>query len=338
MKTHVIVIGAMVWWLAAGERGKVHGACLNAQGASARLVGAGMEELSGARLQTLLARSGFSPGLIDGKAGRKTRLAIEYLQRSRGLEATGTADEATWQVLNEFVPGVPVGTDQIGLLANIGWTRRYVVTQKDVDLITGALPEDWNERALMEVSGYTDVLDMLGERGWCSVELVRTLNPEMEFESIEAGQEVVLPNVDVKAMAKIGRVEIVLSEKLVLGYDGDDRLVMMTHCSIAAEIEKAPVGELHVKVVATEPDYTFNPESWPEVDNVFSKLRIAPGPRNPVGAAWIGLDRPGYGIHGTVRPQDIGKTGSHGCFRLTNWDALRLARAVSVGTWVEVME
>jgi lipoprotein-anchoring transpeptidase ErfK/SrfK len=98
------------------------------------------------------------------------------------------------------------------------------------------------------------------------------------------------------------------------------------------------VGDLSVKVVVTDPDYTFNPASWPEVTNVTRKLRIAPGPRNPVGVAWIGLDKPGYGLHGTVRPQDIGKTGSHGCFRLANWDAARLARAVSIGTPVVVRE
>jgi lipoprotein-anchoring transpeptidase ErfK/SrfK len=115
-------------------------------------------------------------------------------------------------------------------------------------------------------------------------------------------------------------------------------VVAIFHCSIAQAVEKRPVGDLSVKVVVTDPDYTFNPASWPEVTNVTRKLRIAPGPRNPVGVAWIGLDKPGYGLHGTVRPQDIGKTGSHGCFRLANWDAARLARAVSIGTPVVVRE
>lgn len=300
--------------------------------------------VTGAHLQTLLARSGFSPGLIDGKPGRKTKLATQHFQRSKHLEESGVVDEATSAALAAFEPSpasvsASRGADEAAAVPmDGGWTRRYVVSSADVALITGPIPTDWNERAALEVSGYENALDLLAERGWCSVEMVRQLNPGTDFEKVEPGQEVVLPHVATKGLAKIARLEIDLAEKLVLGYDGEDALVTMTHCSIAADMANAPVGELRVKVVVTDPDYTFNPESWPEVDNVFSKLRIAPGPRNPVGAAWIGLDKPGYGIHGTVRPQDIGKTGSHGCFRLANWDAVRLAKAVTTETVVQVRE
>lgn len=279
-------------------------------------------------MQTLLARTGFSPGLIDGKPGRKTRVAIEAFQHARQLNVTGNVDEGTLAALVEADPLAGTGA----------WTRRYRVTDADLAAVTGPIPEDWNERATLERSGYADLEELLAEKGWCSVEVVRSLNPGMAVDGLRAGDEVVLPDVHSRPLARIARLEIELEEKVVRGFDESGAVVALVHCSIARDAAKRPVGVLHVQVIVTDPDYTFDPKDWPEVENVTGRLRIAPGPRNPVGAAWIGLDKPGFGLHGTVRPQDIGKTGSHGCFRLANWDAVRMAKAVRVGTEVEVRE
>ncbi len=286
------------------------------------------DRLASARRQTLLARAGFSPGLIDGKAGRKTKLAIERYQEAKSLPITGVIDDATLASLR--------ASDK--LVAGETWTRTYTITESDSSLITGAIPADWNERAELPLSGYEHMHELLAERGWCSLELVEILNPGVALSELSTGDSVVLPDVSGAAQPRLSRVEIDLAEKIVLGFDSNGSLVSLMHCSIARAMEKRPVGELNVKVVATDPDYTFDPKDWPEVNNVDRRLRIAPGPRNPVGSAWVGLDKPGYGIHGTVRPQDIGKTGSHGCFRLANWDAVRLAKGVKVGTVVDVRE
>jgi lipoprotein-anchoring transpeptidase ErfK/SrfK len=99
------------------------------------------------------------------------------------------------------------------------------------------------------------------------------------------------------------------------------------------------VGTLRVVVIIRDPSYTFNPEVFPESSEgrrLRRKLLVPPGPNNPVGTAWIGLSRPGYGIHGTPRPEEVGRTESHGCFRLANWNAEHLTRLVSVGTPVVV--
>lgn len=288
------------------------------------------ERTRAARLQTALARTGFSPGLIDGRPGRKTRIALEHFQRAKSLRITGTPDDATLAAL-----ALPI--DQ-------SWTRSYRVTQSDLDLITGPIPQDWHERADLSLSGYADLHELLAERGWCSVDLVSFVNPGADLAGLGVGDEVLLPDVPTlpggraAAPPRAERLEIDLTEKLVLGFDAAGAEVLLLHCSIAASVAKRPAGELRVKVLVTDPDYTFDPKDWPEVENVDTKLRIAPGPRCPVGSAWIGLDKPGYGIHGTVRPQDIGKTGSHGCFRLTNWDALRLVKSLKIGAPVLVRE
>lgn len=291
------------------------------------------DRIEQARRQTMLARAGFSPGLIDGKPGRKTRVAIQFFQRSRGISESGVLDEPTLDALTSAAK-----------LDAAAWTRPYVVRDRDAALVTGPIPEDWNQRATLPVSGYSGMHELLAERGWCSTELVSLLNPGVPLDALTPGDEVILPDVPDflaradKPLPKVASIEIDLGAKLVVGLDAAGTPLVLLHCSIAQAAEKRPVGELTVKVVVTDPDYTFDPASWPEVTNVSRKLRIAPGPRNPVGVAWIGLDKPGYGLHGTVRPQDIGKTGSHGCFRLANWDAARLARAVSIGTPVVVRE
>lgn len=278
----------------------------------------------GGLLQTALAREGFSPGVIDGKVGGKTTAAIRAFQAVRGLPVTGTVDAATHDALDL--------DDADSLLG------RYKITPADVALITGEIPKDWNERAKLAVCGYANIEELVAERGWCSVEHVKFLNPGVDLFSLSAGDTVLLPTVKPRRLPTLERVEIDLGEKLVKGFDGDGKLVLLLHCSIARDVEKRPVGSLRVEVVAIDPDYTFNPDSWPEVKNVTRRLRIAPGPRNPVGMAWVGLNKPGYGMHGTPRPQDIGKTGSHGCFRLANWDAVRLAKSVRIGTAVEIRE
>ncbi len=135
------------------------------------------------------------------------------------------------------------------------------------------------------------------------------------------------------------RLEIDLERRLVLLYPSAERGAPsgLLHCSIAADPARAPEGEAHVEVVAADPVYTFDPAKWPEVHGVNRKLRIPPGPRSPVGLRWIGLDLDGIGIHGAPEPEMIGKTGSHGCFRLTNWDAIWLSGLVQIGTPVRIV-
>jgi lipoprotein-anchoring transpeptidase ErfK/SrfK len=267
--------------------------------------------------QIALERVAFSPGLIDGRPGAKTELATREFQRVHGLPVTGLPDEATTAAL-KIDPAAAITT--------------YRVQRADLDGI-GPAPKDWIARSKLKRLGYASLSDALAEKFHCTRGLLSEFNSGKAIDRLEAGDELSVPAVDGTPAAPHGeRIEVDLSEKVIRVLDGRDQLVGLFHCSIAADRARAPSGDARVSVVAENPEYTFDPKMWPEVKGVDHKLTIPPGPRNPVGVCWIGLSLPGYGIHGSPTPEMIGKTGSHGCFRLTNWDALRLSRMIRVGT------
>jgi lipoprotein-anchoring transpeptidase ErfK/SrfK len=272
-------------------------------------------------VQATLDDAGFSPGLIDGSWGGLTRQALAAWQAAQGLPATGELDRAT---VAHFPARGPVYTN-------------LEVTAADVTGLT-AIPEDWRERSQLPAMNFATVSELVAERAHASVGLIRTLNPGL---SNAVPQTVTVPVLRPVRLPKAARLQVSLAGKTITAFDATGKVLALFPCSIAADQEKRPVGPLTVTVVAVNPDYTFDPENFPELDarqRGYGKLMIPPGPNNPVGTAWIGLSRPGYGMHGTPHPEQIGKTFSHGCFRLANWNAERLAQMVSVGTPVEVMD
>jgi lipoprotein-anchoring transpeptidase ErfK/SrfK len=268
--------------------------------------------------QVALDRVGFSPGLIDGNPGPKTAIATQEFQRVRGLPQTGKLDPATAQAL-----GVNAG-------AVLG---RYTIVQDDLDEI-GPLPASWKEKARLDHLGHEALENVLAEMFHCSTGLLATLNPGRNINRLRPGDRVVVAIVqEPESFPKAGRIDVNLAEKVIRVIGRDSKLIALFHCSIAKDKEKRPSGESRVTGVAFDPTYTFRPEMWPEVkEKVPGPLTIPPGPRNPVGRCWVSLSLPGYGMHGTPNPELIGKTGSHGCFRLANWDAIRLGKMVEAGT------
>lgn len=281
------------------------------------LCGAGGSSVDPVGLQAALDRAGFSPGIIDGRPGAKTRAALEAFQAYHGLPITGEADSATVKALK---------VDEHSALI------RYTITAADKKLVDPP-PRNWQDKARRKRLGYKSLADLLIERGHCTRALLARLNPKRNLDRLKVGDEVLLPFVwSDRSLPAADRLEIDLDRKIVHVIDADGRVAALLHCSIAKDKHKRPKGSCKVISVAKNPVYLFDPKMWPEVKGVRQKLHIPPGPRNPVGLCWIGLSLPGYGIHGTPEPEMIGKTGSHGCFRLTNWDALRLAKMVDVGT------
>jgi lipoprotein-anchoring transpeptidase ErfK/SrfK len=282
-------------------------------------------KLDAATIQTLqwqiaLEREGFSPGIIDGKSGPKLALATSEFQRRMGLTVNGTLDPATRQAL-------AVGEREP--------LQSYSVRAEDVAQVVGTMPTDWNLKAKMPFLGYASAADAVAERFHCTRGLLDRLNPQANMAVLKEGDVLTVPAIEKGKSIRPSKLQIHLGQKVIRILDREGKVIGLFHCSIAKDEAKRPSGTANVVRVAANPTYQFDPVMWPEVKNVNQKLMIAPGPRNPVGMCWIALSLSGYGIHGTPMPEMIGKTGSHGCFRLTNWDAQRLGGMVNEGMGVE---
>jgi lipoprotein-anchoring transpeptidase ErfK/SrfK len=282
--------------------------------------------------QIALEQANFSPGILDAQWGRKSDLALdEYAAR--------------------FFPGVDKFDRQVYEALKVDVANAvttYTITADDQAQV-GDLPDDWNEKAKLDRLNYDSLLDCISEKFQCTRALLQSLNPGVNLNKIAVGTQLQVPNTPPFAGSAAGAdaasqtspkaayLTVDLKEKLIRAYDADNKQMLLLHCSVAKDKAKLPDHDAVVKVLVADPNYTFNPEHWPEVHNVDHVLTIPPGPRNPVGVIWIGLDLPGYGMHGNPKPELIGKTGSHGCFRLTNWDAVRLYPFVKIGTPVKMM-
>ena len=275
-------------------------------------------------LQVALARRVISSGSIDGVNGSQTRAALQAFQRENALIATGEFDAATRAVL--LLEAAPLTT--------------YIVTSNDLARLQ-PISKTWLGKSQQTALDYETLLELVAEKGHASPTLTRKLNPGVNWTNVSVGTELKIPAVEYPTpKKKAAFVRISLAERCLQAFDESTNLVAHFPCSIAAKFEKRPVGELHVVAVAPNPDYTFNPEVFPESEEaqqLKTKLILPPGPNNPVGTAWISLDKPGYGLHGTPSPEQVGRTESHGCFRLANWNAEHLIKLVSIGmpVWVE---
>jgi len=274
--------------------------------------------------QVALARHAISPGAIDGAIGSQTRAAIATFQRVQGLFPSRALDTNTESALKLEEP----------LLAD------YVVTTNDLARLQ-PLGKSWIAKSQQSALEYETILELVAEKGHAYQSLIEKLNPDVDWSKVTAGTVLKIPDVEYPEPAdKAAFVTIHLSDKFLEAFDTESNLMAHFPCSIAAKVEKRPVGELHVAVIAPNPNYTFDPAIFtdsPEAQAIGHKLVLPPGPNNPVGVAWIGLDRPGYGMHGTPSPEQIGRTESHGCFRLANWDAEYLLKLVWIGMPVYVV-
>ncbi len=275
--------------------------------------------------QLALDRQGFSPGSIDGQFGLQTRAALRAFQQRENLPVTGNLDAETKARL------------QLGATAVVP----YTVTTNDLARLQPVSPT-WLGKSQQSALDFENILELVAEKSHTHPLLVKRLNPNVNWTNVAAGAVIQLPNIAPPAFrSKAAWVTIHLAGKTLEAFDSNTNLLAHFPCSIAARVEKRPVGELHVIVAAANPNYTFDPDVFPEsaeAKQLNTKLILPPGPNNPVGVAWIGLDRTGYGIHGTPKPEDVGRTESHGCFRLANWNAELLLKLVSLGTPVLVEE
>jgi lipoprotein-anchoring transpeptidase ErfK/SrfK len=276
---------------------------------------------SALEVQVRLARAHFSPGEIDGRDGANTRAALRAFQEAHGLEPTGAVDDRTWSVL-AHEPAAPL--------------VEVTLTPGDVEGPFVSIPEDTMEKARLPYLGYRSALERLAETWHASPRLLRELNPRASFR--RSGEVVRVPNVATEPPAlPAARVVVDGARRQVTAYDGEGRVLAAYPASVGSEHDPLPDGEWNVTAIEKEPPFNYNPDLFWDADESHARARLAPGPNNPVGSVWIDLSREHHGIHGTPEPASVGKTQSHGCIRLTNWDAVQLAALVGIGTPVRLL-
>jgi hypothetical protein len=217
---------------------------------------------------------------------------------------------------------------------------QYAVTESDLTRLQ-PLSKTWAGKAQQTSLDYETLLELVAERARTQPDFLRRLNLPEAFLSPSPGTMITIPDTELGELRACEFVKIYLSRRILEAFDSQSNLTAHFPCSIAQRVEKRPAGELHVVNIAPNPNYTFDPELFPEsaeAHELAGKLVIPPGPNNPVGVAWIGLNKPGYGIHGTPAPEQVGRTESHGCFRLANWNAEHLLKIIRIGTPVFVEE
>jgi len=260
--------------------------------------------------QIALARKGISVGTIDGVSGENMKRALLAFQIHNNLQVSGELDAETKNALTIEEP----------------LFIQYMVSDDDLKRPM-PVPSTWLGKSEAERLDYETILELVAEKGRSSQAFIRKINPSINWTNLAAGTLIKIPRIDPPRPARAAFARVHLYSKTINVFGKSTNLIAHFPCSIAANKEKRPVGQLFVEKAALNPTYLFSPEVFSEsaeAKKIGRKLNIPAGPNNPVGTAWIGLSRPGYGIHGTPKPEQIGRTESHGCFRLANWNAEHL--------------
>jgi lipoprotein-anchoring transpeptidase ErfK/SrfK len=289
--------------------------------------------------QVALDRAGFSPGVIDGKPGSNTDRALRAFQQAQGLAPTGELDTATSSRLGAALTNP---------------TSTYSISAEDVaGPFAATIPTDMVKKASLPALSYTSVKEMLAERFHTSPAMLDRLNPKATYKQ---GDVINVPNVEpylvtganataganapkpdaARATAPKPDVVVIVTDKTktLTVQDAAGNVILHAPVTTGSANDPLPIGEWKVNGVQRNPTFNYNPDLFWDANPKHTKAKIAPGPNNPVGTVWIDLSKEHYGIHGTPEPSRIGHTESHGCIRLTNWDAARVASLVAPGTKV----
>ncbi|AJA08404.1 hypothetical protein SKP52_07415 [Sphingopyxis fribergensis] len=292
------------------------------------------------RAQVLLDHLGFSPGVIDGKEGQSYTAALRGFQKAHELEESGKLDAATRQALQQWEK-VPA-------------TRLVIIPAAfAAGPFVPAFPKDATDQAKLPTLGYRNLTEALAERFHTTPEMLVALNSPSTL--VGAGRPFRVPNIPDIDRATLGedargwngtlerlgvapkqvtaaKLVVDKSEGVLKVYDEADKLVAQFPATMGSSHDPLPIGKWKIQGVSRNPDFHYNPKLFWDVSDSKEAVLLQPGPNSPVGVVWLDLNKPHYGIHGTSEPHTIGRAESHGCVRLTNWDAARLAQMVKPGT------
>ena len=292
--------------------------------------------------QLAIDRMGFSPGVLDGKNGASMKLALEGFQKANGLTQSGSLDAATKAALAKANVASP--TRRVRIPESFANQRFYP-----------DLPDNAADQAKLPALGYRNLMEALAERFHTTPETLVALNSA--DTQIGTGKVIIVPNVPEvaaagaelsargwdKTLQSLGvaaeqpDVESIIvdkSEGWLRTINSDGKIIGQFPVTTGSSQDPLPIGNWTIKGVARNPEFHYNPKLFWDVSDSEDKQLLMPGPNSPVGVVWIDLSKPHYGIHGTGEPKTIGRAQSHGCVRLTNWDAARVAGMVKPGTKV----
>jgi lipoprotein-anchoring transpeptidase ErfK/SrfK len=280
------------------------------------------------KTQVYLDRATFSVGALDGRWGKNTGIALWWYQRSRGLNATGAVDEATFRSLASEAAGAP---------AVVG----HQLTEDDVKGPFVTIPEDVYDKEKLSCLCYESLSEKLAERFHTTTEFLELLNSGRKLSDLKAGDSVNVPNVRqavTQDRPDIARVVISIAGSTFNAFDSAGNLLLHAPTTLGSKYDPSPNETVSVKKVVHDPHFHYQPTLFHEVPDSDPEANLNPGPNSPVGVVWIALSKPHFGIHGTADPDSIGYASSHGCVRLTNWDAKEVGHRISPNVQVEFVD
>jgi lipoprotein-anchoring transpeptidase ErfK/SrfK len=280
------------------------------------------------KAQVYLDRVHYSVGVIDGRWGKNSAISVWWWQRAHGLEGTGDVDEATFRSLAQAAGGVPP-------------VMQHQLTAADIEGPFTQIPEDVYDQQDLKCLCYESLREKLAERFHASEDFLELLNPNVKFSDLQAGQSINVPNVREQLQNEphdVARIVVSIVGNSLNGFDANGNLVFHAPTTLGSTFDPSPDETVKMVKAIENPHFHYNPKLYSEVSDDKPDAHLNPGPNSPVGVVWMALSKPHYGIHGTKDPDAIGYASSHGCVRLTNWDAEELRRRINPGIEVEFVD